>query len=90
MGTIGKKVFALPQKMSIIALQTFVRNKCAALLSYYIGRRDSMTILLTRGDGSVSRLKNQEYLPAFYLIPEELLCKCGKEIYSIPRNIRRL
>ena len=49
-----------------------------------------MTILLTRGDGSASRLKNQEYLPAFYLIPEELLCKCGKEIYSIPRNIRRL
>ena len=49
-----------------------------------------MTILLTRGDGSASRLKNQEYLPAFFLIPEELLCKCGKEIYSIPRNIRRL
>lgn len=49
-----------------------------------------MTILLKRDDGMTTPLKNAEYLPAFFLIPEGIRQKCGKELDVIPREIGRL
>ena len=49
-----------------------------------------MPVLLQRDDGTLSPLKNAEYLPAFFLIPEGIRKKCGKELDAIPREVIRL
>ena len=36
------------------------------------------------------KFRNIEYLPAFYLIPKEILMKCGKEMFGVPRNPHQL
>ena len=43
-----------------------------------------------RKDGSVTPLRNAAWIPAFYFIPEDILQKCGADIYSIPRTIGEL
>ena len=45
-----------------------------------------MPILVKRADGSSTPYKNAEYIPAFLMIPEELLRRCGKEMYGLPRT----
>ena len=40
---------------------------------------------LRQRDGSVRELRNSILLPAYYLIPEEIMKKCGQELYSLPR-----
>ena len=45
-----------------------------------------MPILVKRADGSSTPYKNAEYIPAFLMIPEELLKRCGKELYDLPRT----
>ena len=47
-------------------------------------------IMLPRENGDVTPLKNQEYLTAFYFIPEGIRRKCGAEINAIPRVVGRL
>lgn len=37
-------------------------------------------------DGSCSEYKNAEFIPAFLMIPKELLIRCGKELYELPRT----
>lgn len=49
-----------------------------------------MSILLKRRDGSTTPFRNAEFLPAFYMIPQEILIKCGLEMCSVPRNPREL
>ena len=49
-----------------------------------------MTVLLKRDDGTISPMKNAAYLPAFFLIPEGIRKKCGRDINAIPREISRL
>lgn len=49
-----------------------------------------MTVLLKSKSGETRPLKNAEYLPAFFLIPEEIRKKCGKELEFIPREISKL
>lgn len=39
-------------------------------------------------DGSTRVIKHAALLPLYYLIPEEILSKCGKELNSIPRVFR--
>jgi hypothetical protein len=43
-----------------------------------------------RKGGSVTPLRNAAWIPAFYFIPEDILQKCGADIYSIPRTIGEL
>lgn len=45
-----------------------------------------MPILVKRAGGSSTPYKNAEYIPAFLMIPEELLKRCGKELYELPRT----
>lgn len=45
-----------------------------------------MPILVKRAGGSSTPYKNAEYIPAFLMIPEELLKLCGKELYELPRT----
>ena len=40
---------------------------------------------IPQSDGSLLELRNSTLLPAYYLIPEEILKKCGQELYSLPR-----
>ena len=47
-------------------------------------------IMIKRKDGSVTPLRNAAWIPAFYFIPEDILQKCGADIYSIPRTIGEL
>lgn len=49
-----------------------------------------MPIMLKRENGKVTPMRNARYIPAFFLIPEGIRQKCGKEINSIPREISRL
>ena len=49
-----------------------------------------MAIKFARADGEICEYKNAQYLPAFFLIPEDILKKCGKEIYTLPRTKRQL
>lgn len=44
-----------------------------------------MPIMIKRKSGVVTPLKNGEYLPAYYFIPQEILDKCGRELNAIPR-----
>ena len=46
--------------------------------------------MLKRENGEVTPMKNARYIPAFFLIPEGIRQKCGKEINSIPRELSRL
>ena len=48
-----------------------------------------MAIKFARVNGEICEYKNAQYLPAFFLIPEEILKRCGKEIYNLPRTKRR-
>lgn len=41
-------------------------------------------------DGTVRRVRNAELLPAYYLIPEAIMERCGQELYSIPRFFSEL
>lgn len=45
-----------------------------------------MPIKIKRAGGSSTPYKNAEYIPAFLMIPEELLRRCGKEMYGLPRT----
>lgn len=47
-------------------------------------------IMIKRKDGSITPLRNAAWIPAFYFIPEDILQKCGADIYSIPRTICEL
>ena len=49
-----------------------------------------MAIKFARANGEICEYKNAQYLPAFFLIPEEILKRCGKEIYHLPRTKREL
>lgn len=49
-----------------------------------------MAIKFARANGEIYEYKNAQYLPAFFLIPEEILERCGKEIYNLPRTKRQL
>ena len=49
-----------------------------------------MAIKFARANGEICEYKNAQYLPAFFLIPEEILKRCGKEIYNLPRTKRQL
>ncbi len=45
-----------------------------------------MPIMVKRKDGSCTGFHNAEFIPAFLMIPEELLRRCGKEMYVLPRT----
>ena len=49
-----------------------------------------MPVLLKHNDGKIRPLKNADGLPAFFLIPEGIRKKCGKELEVIPREIGKL
>lgn len=49
-----------------------------------------MTVMLTRDNGDKTPLKNQEYLTAYYFIPEGIRQKCGAELNVIPRELGKL
>ena len=36
---------------------------------------------IKRKDGSCSEYKNAEFIPAFLMIPKELLIRCGREMF---------
>ena len=44
-----------------------------------------MPIKIKREDGSISTYRNAWCIPAFLLIPEELLRRASREIYTLPR-----
>jgi len=41
---------------------------------------------IKRKDGSYSEYINAELIPAFLMIPKELLIRCGKELFMLPRT----
>ena len=41
---------------------------------------------IKREDGSCSEYKNAEFIPAFLMIPKELLIRCGMEMFMLPRT----
>ena len=41
---------------------------------------------IKREDGSCSEYKNAEFIPAFLMIPKELLIRCGRELFMLPRT----
>lgn len=45
-----------------------------------------MPIKIKREDGSCTEYRNARLIPAFLMIPEELLKRCGKELYDLPRT----
>ena len=45
-----------------------------------------MRYQIKREDGSYSEYKNAEFIPAFLMIPKELLIRCGKELFMLPRT----
>ena len=47
-------------------------------------------LMITRPDGTVSELRNAQFIPAFYLIPMSILEKCGSVLNSIPRTFVKL
>ena len=47
-------------------------------------------VMITRPDGTVSELRNAQFIPAFYLIPMSILEKCGVVLNSIPRTFVEL
>lgn len=46
--------------------------------------------MLKRRDGTIKAFRNAQFIPAFYLIPESILNKCGHELCSIPRCLDEL
>lgn len=44
-----------------------------------------VALVIQESDGTLKRVRNSELLPAFYLIPEAILQRCGQELYSLPR-----
>ena len=42
-------------------------------------------VKIRRRDGTVSELRNSHFIPAFFMIPESIIAKCGAEIRSLPR-----
>ena len=40
-----------------------------------------MRYQIKRKDGSCSEYKNAEFIPAFLMIPKELLIRCGMEMF---------
>ena len=40
--------------------------------------------------GALLEFRNAQFIPAFYLIPESYLLKCGQELRSIPRDFNQL
>ncbi len=45
-----------------------------------------MPILVKRASGNSTPYKNAEYIPAFLMIPKELLIRCGRELFMLPRT----
>lgn len=45
-----------------------------------------MPIKIKREDGSCTEYRNARLIPAFLMIPEELLRRCGKALYELPRT----
>lgn len=45
-----------------------------------------MPIRIKREDGSCTEYRNARLIPAFLMIPEELLKRCGKELYDMLRT----
>ena len=41
---------------------------------------------IKRKDESCSNFKNAEFIPAFLMIPKELLIRCGMEMFMLPRT----
>ena len=41
---------------------------------------------IKREDGSCLEYKNAEFIPAFLMIPKELLIRCGMELFMLPRT----
>ena len=49
-----------------------------------------MPIMLKRKDGSITRFRNAEFIPAFYILPKSIIDLCGTECQVIPRNPKLL
>ena len=47
-------------------------------------------VMIKRPDGTVSELRNAQFIPAFYMIPKGILDKCGAELNSVPRSFAEL
>ena len=45
-----------------------------------------MQYQIKREDSSYSEYKNAEFIPAFLMIPKELLIRCGMEMFMLPRT----
>ena len=45
-----------------------------------------MPIKIKREDGSCTEYRNARLIPAFLMIPEELLRRCGEALYELPRT----
>ena len=55
-----------------------------------MGKISRIKLMITRPDGTVSELRNAQFIPAFYLIPMSILEKCGAVLNSIPRTFVEL
>lgn len=53
---------------------------------YRPGGGVEMPIKIKREDGSCTEYRNARLIPAFLMIPEELLRRCGKALYELPRT----
>lgn len=53
---------------------------------YRPGGGVGMPIRIKREGGSCTEYRNAQLIPAFLMIPEELLKRCGKTLYELPRT----
>ena len=53
---------------------------------YRPGGGVGMPIKIKREDGSCTEYRNARLIPAFLMIPKELLIRCGREMFMLPRT----
>ena len=79
-------------KYNVVGMEAHRNNKAfwEHAMEQQTEKLSRIKLMITRPDGTVSELKNAQFIPAFYLIPMSILEKCGAVLNSIPRAFVKL